>query len=59
MILTQLIIYSNASNTGLALVYKENGQLNICKKIFNFIEGKSSTWRELEEIRYVLHSMKN
>ena len=55
-----LFIYSDASNTGLASVYKENGKLNMCKKNFNFIEEtKSSTWRELEAIRYSLDSMKN
>ena len=53
-----LFIYSDASNTGLASVYKENGKLNIYKKI-NFIkETKSSTWTELEAIRYSLDSMK-
>ena len=32
----------------------------MCKKNFNFIEGtKSSTWRELEVIKYSLDSMKN
>ena len=55
-----LFIYSDASNTGLALVYKENGKLNMCKKNFNFIEEtESSTWKELEAIRYSLDSMKN
>ena len=55
-----LFIYSDASNTGPASVYKENGKLNMCKKNFNFIEEtKSSTWRELEAIRYSLDSMKN
>ena len=29
-----LFIYSDASNTGLASVYKENGKLNMCKKNF-------------------------
>ena len=46
----QLFIYSDPSSTGLALVYKENGKLNMCKKNFNFIEEtKSSTWRELQK----------
>ena len=55
-----LFIYSDASNTGLASVYKENDKLNICKKNFNFIEEtKSSTWRKLEAIRYSVDSMKN
>ena len=55
-----LFIYSDASNTGLASVYKENGKLNMCKKNSNFIEEtKSSTWRELEARRYCLDSMKN
>ena len=43
-----LFIYADASNTGLASVYKENGKLNMCWKNFNFIEEtKSSTWAEL------------
>ena len=56
----QLFIYSDASNTGLASVYKENGKLNMCIKNLNFIEEtKSSTWREFEAIRFSLDSMKN
>ena len=32
----------------------------MCKKNFNFIEEtESSTWKELEAIRYSLDSMKN
>ena len=38
-----LFIYSDASNTGLASVYKENGKLNMCKKNFNFIEETVDT----------------
>ena len=38
-----LFIYSDASNTSLASVYKENGQLNMCKKIYFIEETKSST----------------
>ena len=54
-----LFIYSDPSNTGLASVYKKNGKLNMCKKSFNLIEEtKSSTWRELEAIKYSLDSMK-
>ena len=55
-----LFIYSDASSTGLASVYKENGKLHTCKKNFNFIEEtKSSRCRELEAIRYSLDAMKN
>ena len=55
-----LFICSDASNTGLSSVYKENSKLNKWKKNFNFIEEtKSSTRRELEAIRYSLDSMKN
>ena len=55
-----LFICSDASNTGLPSVYKENSKLNKWKKNFNFIEEtKSSTWRELEAIRYSLDSVKN
>ena len=55
-----LLIYSDASNTGLASAYKKYGNLNMCKKNFSVIEEtKSSTQRVLEAIRYSLDSMKN
>ena len=58
--IAHLFIYSNASNTGLASIYEENGKLNMCKENFNFLEEtKSSTWRELEAIRYSLDSIKD
>ena len=44
--ISHLFIYSDANNTGLASVYKENGKSNMCQKNFNFIEEtESSTWR--------------
>ena len=55
-----IIYYSDAGSTGLASVYKENSKLHMSKKNFNFVEEtKSSTWRELEAVRYSLDSMKN
>ena len=54
-----LFIYSDASNEGLASVYKEKGKLRICSKNFDSQERqKSSTWREFEAIRYSLVSLK-
>ena len=55
-----LFIYSDASNTGLASVYKETGKLHMCKENFNFTgKTKSSTWREFEAISYSSDSIKN
>ena len=41
-----LFIYSDASSTGLASVYKGNGKLNMCKKNFNVIEETKSLHEE-------------
>ena len=41
-----LFIFSDASNTGLVSVYKENGKLKICNKNFNFIEETKVLHRE-------------
>ena len=55
-----LLVYSDASNSGLASVYKEKGKGNICYKSFSNQEKfQSSTWRELEAIRFSLNSSKN
>ena len=55
-----LLVYSDASNSGLASVYKEKGKANICYKSFSDQEKfQSSTWRELEAIRFSLSSSKN
>ena len=55
-----LLVYSDASNSGLASVYKEKGKANICYKSFSDQEKfQSSTWRELEAIRVSLNSSKN
>ena len=44
-----LLVYSDASNSGSALVYKEKGKANICYK--GFLIKKNSEWsRELEAI---------
>ena len=54
-----LLVYSDASNSGLALVYKEKGKPNICYKSFSDQEkSESSTSRELEAIRFSLNSPK-
>ena len=46
-----LLVYSDASNSGLASVYKEKGKASICYKSFLDREkSQSSTWRELEAI---------
>ena len=45
--------------TSLASVYKEKGKPNICYKRFSDQEiSESSTWRELEAIRFFLNSSK-
>ena len=55
-----LLVYSDASNSGLASVYREKGKANICYKSFSDQEKfQSSTWRELEAIRFSLNSSKN
>ena len=54
-----LFVYSDASNNGLASVYKDKGKSFLCYKNFNKIEKKqSSTWRELEAIHYSLKPSK-
>ena len=54
-----LFVYSDASNNGLASVYKDRGKSFICYKNFDKTEKKqSSTWRELEAIHYSLKSSK-
>ena len=58
--ITSLFVYSDASNNGLASVYKDKCKSFICYKNFDKIEKKqSSTWRELEAIHYSLKSLKN
>ena len=55
-----LFVYSDASNNGLAFVYKDKGKSFICYKNFDKIEEKqSSTWRELEAIHYPLKPSKD
>ena len=54
-----LFVYSDASNNGLASVYKDRGKSFICHKNFDKTEKKqSSTWRELEALHYSLKSSK-
>ena len=55
-----LFVYSDASNNGLASVYKDKGKSLICYKKFDKIEKKqSSTWRKFEVIHYSLKSWKD
>jgi len=55
-----LFIYSDASDTGIASFFNDKGKINICYKNLDESEKqKSSTWRELEAIRYSLLSCKN
>ena len=55
-----LFVYSDASNNGLASVYKDKGKSFMCYKNFDKVEKKQiSTWRELEEIHYSLKSSKD
>ena len=55
-----LFVYSDASNNGLASVYKDKGKSFICYKSFDKIEKKqSSTWTELEAIHCSLKSSKD
>ena len=51
-LISNLFTYSDASDTGLASIYKGNGELCKMIKKTNFIsETKSSTWCELEAVR--------
>ena len=52
-----LLVYSDASNSGLASVYKEKGKAN--KRFSDQEKPQNSTWRELEAIRFSLDSSKN
>ena len=55
-----LFVYSDASNNGLASVYKDKGKSFICYKNFDKVEKKQiTTWRELEETHYSLKSSKD
>jgi len=54
---SKIVIYSDASNSGIGFVFSENDNLNVCHKMFDSSEvAKSSTWRELEAIRFGLES---
>ena len=58
-VIPTIFVYSDASNSGLASIYKDKGKDKICYKNFSETEkSKSSTWRELEAIRYSLNSSK-
>ena len=53
------VVYSDASDSGLASIYKEKGKDYVCYKNFSDKEKSlSSTWRELEAIRYSLNCSK-
>ena len=57
---SSIIVYFDASSSGLASIYKDKGKDKIFYKTFSVIEKtKSSTWRELEAIRYSLESTKH
>ena len=50
-------IYSDASSSGIGAILKEGSSLNVCHKMFDVREiDRSSTWRELEAIRFGLDS---
>lgn len=54
---SNIIVYSDASNSGIGALFKENNSIEICHKMFDKDEEKkSSTWRELEAIRFGLES---
>ena len=52
-----LLVYSDASNSGLASVYKEKGKAN--KRFSDQEKPQNSNWRELETIRFSLDSSIN
>ena len=50
-----LLVYFDASNSGLASVYKEKGKANIyCKNFSDQEKSHSCTWRELEAIHSIV-----
>ena len=52
-----MLVYSDASNSGLASIYNEKGKTNISYESFSDKDkSQSSTWRELEAIRFSLSS---
>ena len=54
-----LLVYSDASNSSFASVYKEKSKANIYYKSFSDQEkSQNSTWRELQAIRFSLDSSK-
>ena len=55
-----ITVYSNTSSSGLASICKDKGEDKICyKNFYDMKRTKSSTWRELEAIRYPLESTKH
>ena len=51
-------LHSDASNTGIACVFDVRGKKNICYRNLTDLEkAYSSTWRELEAIRFSLLSL--
>ena len=54
-----LTVYSDASSSDLASIYKDKGKDKICKHFLFIEKTKSSTWRELEAIRYSLEITKH
>ena len=54
---SKVIVHSDASNSGVGVVMSENNIVNVSHKMFKSCEVlKSSTWRELEAIRFGLES---
>ena len=54
---SKTVIYSDASNVALGAVLKQNDIFKVSHRMFEHEEvGKSSTWRELEAIRFGLES---
>ena len=54
-----LLVYFDASNSGLASVYKEKAKANVCYKSFSDKEKPQiSLWRELKVVRFSQSSSK-
>ena len=56
----RLFAYSDASNEGLASIYKEKDKVKICTKNFNFVQkSESSAWRGVRWNKVFLEYSKN
>ena len=55
-----MLVYSDASSSGLASVYKEKAKANVCCKSFSDKEKPQiSPWKELKVVRFSLNSSKS